>query len=290
MVDPALKDTTTPSDIPTGASNIPAGASGIPAGASGINFKDASHEALFELEAGSFWFRARNRLLLWAMDTYMPAGAKRYLELGCGTGFVLSAIERHFPAWSLVGSEPLAAGLERARSRVARAELLTLDARALPYEGEFDVVGSFDVLEHIAEDELVLAQIHRALRPGGTVILTVPQHPFLWSPADDYAEHVRRYTAPDLRAKLERAGFRLRRSTSFVSVLLPMMLASRLMRRFRSADHDPEAELRISPLLDRLLEVAMHVEHSWIRRGVSLPAGGSLLIVAEKVDAPAGAV
>ncbi|MFN3428764.1 MAG: class I SAM-dependent methyltransferase [Candidatus Sericytochromatia bacterium] len=247
-----------------------------------IHFKDSSHEALYELEAGSFWFRARNRLLLWAMDTYAPASAERYLELGCGNGFVLSAIERHFPNWSLVGSEPLAAGLDRARTRVERAELLALDARHLPYESAFDVIGSFDVLEHIVEDEAVLAEIHKALKPGGVVFLTVPQHAFLWSPADDYAEHVRRYAAPDLHAKLARAGFTLRRSTSFVSVLLPMMLASRLVRRIRPADHDPEAELRISPVLDRAFELAMRFEQAWIRRGVSLPAGGSLLVVAEK--------
>lgn len=253
-----------------------------PAVAPTIHFKDSSHEALFELEAGSFWFRARNRLLLWAMETYAPRGANRYLELGCGNGFVLSAIEKHFPDWSLVGSEPLSAGLERARTRLARAELLALDARDLPYEAAFDVVGSFDVLEHIVEDEAVLAQIHKALKPGGMVFLTVPQHAFLWSPADDYAEHVRRYAAADLHAKLARAGFTLRRSTSFVSVLLPMMLASRVVRRFRPADHDPEAELRINPALDRVLELAMRFEQAFIRRGVSLPAGGSLLVVAEK--------
>ena len=247
-----------------------------------INFKADSHEALFDLEAGSFWFRARNRLLLWAMETHAGEGARRYLELGCGTGFVLSAIEQRFAAWRIVGSEALGSGLERARERVTRAELLQLDARALPYEAAFDVVGAYDVLEHIAEDEQALQAIHRALAPGGLMVLTVPQHPWLWGPADEYAHHVRRYTMGELEAKVVHAGFRVRRLTSFVTVLLPLMAASRLMQKLRPRAYDPTAELKASPWLDRLLEHLLGLEQALIRRGVRLPAGGSLLLVAEK--------
>lgn len=247
-----------------------------------INFKEASHEALVELEGGSFWFRARNRLLIWVMEAYVRRDDARYLELGCGTGFVLAAIERRFPGWSIVGSEALTSGLDRARARVARAELRQLDARDLPYEGEFDVVGAYDVLEHIAEDEASLVQIHRALKPGGVVVLTVPQHMLLWGPADEYAHHVRRYDVRDLEAKLVAAGFRLRRVTSFVSFLLPLMLASRLAQKLRPTAYDPSAEFRLSPALDRTLEAVLSVEQALIRRGVRFPAGGSLLAVAEK--------
>lgn len=247
-----------------------------------INFKEASHEQLFELEAGSFWFRARNRLLLWALDTYAGAGEKRYLELGCGNGFVLSAIEKHFPAWTLFGSEALESGLERARTRVERATVLQLDARALPYTAEFDVVGAFDVLEHIAEDEQSLSEIHRSLKPGGLVVLTVPQHPFLWGPADEYAHHVRRYTMGELASKVTQAGFRVRKLTSFVAFLLPLMIASRMMQKLRPRAYDPQAEMKASPLLDKALEAVLGMEQALIRAGVRFPAGGSLLVVAEK--------
>lgn len=247
-----------------------------------INFKEASHEALFELEGGSFWFRARNRLLLWVMETHVRCDDARYLELGCGTGFVLSAIERRFSTWSIVGSEALASGLDRTRERVQRAELRQLDARDLPYEGEFDVVGAYDVLEHIAEDEASLAQIHKALKPGGLVVLTVPQHMLLWGPADEYAHHVRRYASRDLEAKLVAAGFRLRRMTSFVSFLLPLMFASRLAQKLRPAAYDPASEFNMAPGLDRALEAVLNLEQALIRRGVRFPAGGSLLAVAEK--------
>jgi SAM-dependent methyltransferase len=59
------------------------------------------------------------------------------------------------------------------------AVLFQMDARKIPFESEFDVIGAFDVLEHIEEDEKALAQIFHAVLPGGGLILTVPQHRFL---------------------------------------------------------------------------------------------------------------
>src|SRR4030095_1631809 len=104
-------------------------------------------------------------------------------------------------------------------------------ARRIPFRGEFDVIGAFDVLEHIKEDEEVLAQMYQATRPRGGVLLTVPQHSFLWSEVDDYSRHVRRYSASELKAKVKRAGFETLRTTSFVSLLLPVMFISRLRQR-----------------------------------------------------------
>ena len=83
------------------------------------------------------------------------------------------------------------------------------------------------MLEHIDEDEAALAAINRALRPGGGLIVTVPQHRWLWSETDRFSGHERRYTRRELRAKLAAAGFEPRLVTSFVSVLLPVMMASR---------------------------------------------------------------
>lgn len=75
-----------------------------------------------------------------------------------------------------------------------RAACAQMDARAIPAEAVFDLIGAFDVIEHIEEDEAALAAIHRALAPGGVAIIAVPQHPWLWSEADDVAHHARRYS------------------------------------------------------------------------------------------------
>jgi len=235
---------------------------------------------LAPIEAQHFWFRARNHLILWALRKYAP-DFRTLLEIGCGTGFVLAGIAQSFPAARVVGTEVFVEGLEFAAGRIPGAELMQMDARALPYVDEFDVVAAFDVIEHIEEDELVLRNLYRATRPGGRCVLSVPQHQWLWSPVDDEACHKRRYSARDLAEKARRAGFRVLRSTSFVTILLPALLASRLMDRRRGQTGGAES-LRVNPLIGRFLELLLQGERVAIRAGLSLPVGGSRLMVLGK--------
>lgn len=247
----------------------------------GAGYDPEHYDRLFALEASHFWFRARNRLIQWALGRYFP-GARSFCEIGCGTGYVLTAVRDVLPGAAISGSEAFAAGLPFAALRVPEAHLMQMDARAIPFAEEFDAIGAFDVIEHITDDGAALREMHGALVPGGGLLLTVPQHPWLWSWMDDEAHHVRRYTGGGLRGKVEAAGFRVERMTSFVSLLLPAMMLSRLARRRRQVEADPYAEFRISPTVNRLLEWVLALERGLIRAGVSFPAGGSLLLVARK--------
>jgi SAM-dependent methyltransferase len=251
---------------------------------SGASFKPEYFAKLAEQEAQSFWFNYRNLLIVWALQKYR-SGFRNLLELGCGTGYVLSAIAANWPGRMLSGSDIFVEGLDFASHRLTQAEFLQMDGRAIPYADHFDAICAFDVLEHIEEDELVLSHLHAALRPKGTLLLTVPQHAWLWSPVDDYACHVRRYNAKDLHAKLERAGFRLKLSTSFVSALLPAMFASRFFSRRKSVgDIDIAGELELSPWLNRMFGAVCNIEFALIRAGLRIPLGGSRLIVATKSE------
>lgn len=248
-------------------------------GASGY---DPAHFAeLVRLEAGNFWFRARNRLIAWAIGRYF-GGARSFFEVGCGTGFVLAGMAAAFPGLRLAGSEAAADGLAFAAARVPGASLMQMDARRIPFRDEFDVVGAFDVIEHVEEDRAVLAELRAAAAPGGGVIVTVPQHPSLWSEYDARAGHLRRYRGQELRARMREAGLEIVRMTSFVTLLLPLMWLSRLAQRRPRGAYDPLAELRIAPWINWPLEQALDGERLLIRSGVSWPVGGSLLAVARR--------
>jgi 2-polyprenyl-3-methyl-5-hydroxy-6-metoxy-1,4-benzoquinol methylase len=244
-------------------------------------FKTESFEFLETVEETSFWFRARNELLLRSLLRYAPQ-ASNMLEVGCGTGYVLAGLHAALPDLELCGVELFEQGLEVAARRLPDIELRRLDATELSYESEYDVVGAFDVLEHIVEDRAVLAGCQRALRPQGVLLLTVPQHPWLWSPIDAYSEHVRRYRRAELLEKVRSAGLCPVRCTSFVSLLLPLMLASRLAQRLKAGDVDPASEYGLPTWADRMLEGVLSVERELIARGKDLPVGGSLLCVARK--------
>jgi len=144
-------------------------------------------------------------------------------------------------------------------------------------EARFDVIGAFDVLEHISDDEKVLENIARALKPSGVVLITVPQHRWLWSSVDEYACHVRRYTRSELIGKLEGAGLKVRMVTSFVCFLLPLMWLSRI--KAKSKNYDPMSEFCIPKFLNVILESVMSFERKFLEWGLRLPFGGSLLVV-----------
>jgi hypothetical protein len=117
---------------------------------------------------------------------------------------------------------------------------------------------------------------------GGGVLITVPQHRWLWSAVDEAACHVKRYSAKELERKVKAAGFEIMRSTSFVSLLLPMMLAARLVQRKPASD--ATAELRINKHLNWLFRKIMSIEFNLIRHGLNFKLGGSRLLIARKTS------
>jgi SAM-dependent methyltransferase len=240
----------------------------------------AVFEELAELEPTSFWFRGRSRVIGWALRRYFPE-ARSFLEVGCGTGYTLAALRAARSTLELAGGDVHAEGLAVARRRLPGVPLFRIDARTLPFSDAYDVVGAFDVVEHVPEDEQALAALAHAARPGGGVILTVPQHPWLWSPVDEAAHHQRRYTRRELVGKIRGAGLEPVRVTSFMSLLLPVMAAAR--KRAASADeYDFRSEFGLPTAVDRSLEAVVSVERALLRAGVSFPAGGSLLAVARR--------
>ena len=236
------------------------------------------------LEDVNFWFRARNEMILGALRAHRPQ-LTSFLEIGCGSAYVLSGVDREHPQAALYGSEIFVSGLPFAAERVPRAELMQMDARTIPFADEFDVIGAFDVLEHIEEDEEVLREMHSALKDDGLVVISVPQHRWLWSPADEHVMHVRRYTAKELRTKLAAAGFEMVRSTSFVSLLLPLMLLSRWRMKRKKGEVDPtDDEMRLPRALNAVLYGILRFEVWLIARGVNFPIGGSRFVVARKIS------
>jgi len=286
--------------------------------------KDDNFEALARVEHRSFWFRSRNQLVIWALRAYCPK-ATDLLEIGCGSGYVLGGVAAALPGIRLSAVEMFAIAIAIARRRVPAAAFYQADAANLPFEAEFDVllpesafafgedheaalagadhgfarhqhgllratefdvVTCLDVLEHIGDDRAVLDQIATILRSRGVLVATVPQHPWLWSGVDEYAHHKRRYRRGELEGKLRAAGFEILFSSSFVTLLLPLVLISR-SRQQQAETLDPLAEFKLPPALDRLLEYFLVLERRLLGWGVRLPLGASRLVVARVEEGPA---
>lgn len=239
-----------------------------------------AHHVLDRLQENSFWFRVRNQLIQDAILRYYP-DAKNVLEIGCGTGYVLNGIRGVLPEAHLTASEILSYGLSYAAKRVSPpTQFLQMDARMLPFKNEFDLIGAFDVLEHIEEDELVIQNFRKSLKIGGGVILTVPQHPFLWSKVDDISCHKRRYKRNQLAHLLIRNGFKIQLNTSFMFILLPLMWLQRLTFA-KKHNYNSVGELTLPKWIDKIFEKIFIFEKNMIQYGLKLPIGGSRLVMAQ---------
>ena len=249
--------------------------------------KPLEFELLYQVEARHFWFRTRNRMIETVVRQLIRGWPRDYrvLEIGCGTGYVLSMLERVCVGGQVVGTELFEEGLQFARQRV-RCPVLQADAYNLPFQSPFHLIGLFDVLEHLPDDGLALRRLRRHFHPDGKLLLTVPAHMALWSHFDEFSQHYRRYSPASLRATLKQAGYRVEYLTQFMAAAFPLMW---LARRFAASNRPttPQEltqrslrELQINRLLNLILELAHVWEPVVVRLGGQLPVGTSLLAVA----------
>jgi SAM-dependent methyltransferase len=239
-----------------------------------------------EMEAGSFWCRARNRVLQYVFARFTDRSRPlEVLEIGCGIGGVIDSL-RTVPNLRLTGSEIYIQGLRYARARMPDVDFIQLDATDIPFRDAFDVIGAFDVLEHIEDDALVMRQVRAALRPDGLFVVTVPQYQWMWSTLDELVHHKRRYSRRQLVDRLGAAGFDVIYTTSFVTTLFPFMLISRLRGRGKARTGDAKAEfsewVTLPPALNRLFDWLTRLDEAALKTGLTLPFGGSLLAIARR--------
>ncbi len=247
---------------------------------------DPAHFAnLFAVEDRHFWFRARNRVIS-ALVSQAVAGlppGHRVLEIGCGDGNVLRFLERACPDAVLVGMDLYDEGLQYARRRTSSCHLVRGDVTQSPFGTTFQVIGMFDVLEHIADDRAILRDLWNLLDHRGTLLLTVPAHGHLWSHFDEAAGHCRRYRLDDLRAKLEEAGYQVEYLTQYMASIHPLVWLNRKARpKVRTTEDVVQRELRIVPVLNEVLSFLLSCEAKWVAKRRRLPFGASLLVVAKK--------
>lgn len=233
-------------------------------------------------EDSHWWFLAKNRIVahlarqvlaLRASDQLPP----RIADIGCGGGALLALLT---PLGSCEGVE-LDSGLRaRAQARGLEVHDGRLPDRIPLPTGTFDLVCCSEVVEHVEHDQAALHTLAGLLKPGGTLIITVPAHPWLWSQHDVLNHHFRRYRKAELAAKLGATGLQRRTLSYAMCSLFPALAAARVFRRRSDSsgagtDHAPPAPL--STVLRALFEAEKH----FIPR-TGLPWGSSLIAVYQR--------
>jgi SAM-dependent methyltransferase len=246
--------------------------------------------SLVSVEDRHFWFRARNDVISTLVRQITAPLRPGYsvLEMGCGDGNVLRFLQAVCGTGCVIGMDLYLEGLRYARSRAA-CNLVQGDVARPPFRKGFQLIGMFDVLEHIADDSEMLGHVWNLLEANGVLLLTVPAHPHLWSYFDEISGHCRRYEKDELRLKLERSGFKVEFLTGYMASIYPLMY---LTRRFKSKGKQQPGEalseeVRVVPIINGILSLLLSLESKWLSRRKQLPFGASLVAIARKVgDAP----
>ncbi len=234
------------------------------------------YDRMAELDQRHWWYKARRKVVAALIERVVqPAPGSRILEVGCGTGHNFAMLEQ-FGSVEAIEVDPAARAIaeQRLGRPVGSAPLPALDGVA---DGSFDLIGSFDVIEHIEDDRAALAGIARCLKPGGKFVMTVPAHQWLWSEHDRVNHHHRRYSHGGVKALFADSPLRLEKIGYLNSLLLPLAIIARTAGKITGKD-DGDDTLPPAPL-NAALEKVFAQEARVIGR-VPLPPGLSIWAVA----------
>lgn len=234
----------------------------------------AVYSRMAEQEQTHWWFAGRREIIsaLIAREAGLPS-SPRILEAGCGTGGNLAMLGRlgRLEAFEF---DPEA-------RRLAELHGFPVTFGALPDQieepdGAYDLVGLFDVLEHIEDDVGSLKALGAKLNGTGTLLVTVPAMPWLWSSHDETHHHYRRYTRTSLTQAIRAAGLEPAKVGYFNTLLFPLAVAQRGLDKLTGA-HSP-TDLMPSPALNAVLGAIFRTERHWAGR-VPMPFGLSLFAI-----------
>lgn len=167
--------------------------------------------------------------------------------------------------------------------------LVSADAINLPFRDEaFDAAVMFDVLEHLEDAQRENGDLYRVVKPGSTLVVTVPAFEFLWGRQDILSHHKRRYTCAALGKVLAGANFKILKLSHFNTYLFSPIAVLRLayrilgMKRGKSAEN-LKSDLSIPkyPWMKNWLRKSFTAEKNQLKRG-DLPLGVSIVCVCQK--------
>jgi SAM-dependent methyltransferase len=235
------------------------------------------YQQMAELDERHWWYRARRQVLadLIRREARPPAGAK-ILEIGCGTGHNLAMLSEFGHVDGLELDDEARRISERRLGRTVMSAPLP-ELAGVP-ERYYDLIGAFDVIEHIDDDSAALASIASRLKPAGKFVMAVPAHQWMWSAHDVVNHHKRRYSKAGLKRLIEGSPMRLIKVGYFNSLLFPLAVAERAGSKLRGNEN---ANVKLPPApLNSTFEKVFAAERYLVGR-LRLPPGLSLFAVAE---------
>jgi SAM-dependent methyltransferase len=247
----------------------------------------AAYALMAAHEDRHWWFVGRRAVIGALLDRIDLPERPRILEAGCGSGGNLGLLAER---GQVSAFEPFgeAAGSARDRHPGADVRYGRLPDEVPFAEDTFDLVAALDVLEHVDDDLGSLAALVRLVKPGGSIIVTVPAHQRLWGSHDRRLHHMRRYGRAQLREIARASGAEIVFETAFNTILAPIAVAYRLVENATGLGLGNQERLPSAPV-NRLLGGLFALEGRIVGRP-GLPFGLSYGFILRRAESPPNAV
>jgi SAM-dependent methyltransferase len=164
---------------------------------------------------------------------YLPTTDAVIMEIGCSSGFLIRDLVKSFPESLVLGADVVKEPLYKLARDLPGVPLIRFDLLRCPLPDQsVDVLVMLNVLEHIEDDVTALKNVFKLLKPGGALVIEVPAGPRLYDSYDAELCHFRRYSASELKRKLNDAGFNVCRKSHLGFVLYPAFAAVKLLNKW----------------------------------------------------------
>jgi SAM-dependent methyltransferase len=247
--------------------------------------KKNAYAEMFAVEDNHWWYVGLHDLVVLLTNELMPQQQLKILDVGCGTGGLLSILDKvgHDVEGLDYSEDALEYCYKRGLKNVFKADINEWK----PSQNMYDVITSFDVLSHewVKDEAQILKTLSNGLKDQGLIMLNYPAFPILRRKHDRVVMMRKRYTKKNLGQALSKAGL----SPIIFSYRLPHAFLILLIMRFLEArkSNNREAKSDIANIPSKLTNQTLiqinKFENRLIARGFSIPLGSSLFVVAKRI-------
>lgn len=213
---------------------------------------------IYHLEKYHWWFQSKSALIVHIIQN-LNEKYDVILDAGCGTGQNLLFLKRF---GNCFGCDVVGAALTFCKKNELD-NLAQCNLRNMCFKPQtFNLITSFDVIEHVEDPEMVLAEFRSILKDNGKIIVTVPAFKFLWSQHDDALCHLRRFDKKDLKKLFEEKGFKIEKIGYFFLIPFLIVAPIRLIRKIIVKKGEVKSDTTTLPpkFLNEILKWILQVE------------------------------
>jgi SAM-dependent methyltransferase len=241
------------------------------------------YETMFAVENDFWWYRGLHDLVLRFVRSFVPGPMHpmRILDAGCGTGRMMELLQPYGDVEGFDFSpEAMRFCAHRGLNAVSLQDLVTWRGARDAY----DIIVCLDVLYHdsISDEDAIVNEFYRALKPGGTLIVNLPAFELLRRRHDRAVHTRKRFIKKETVGRYKAMGFFINRASYRLPHFFLIILCKKWVERLLG-DKRTGSDLAMPPRwLNELLTWCNRLENRCIASGISLPFGTSLFIVARK--------